>query len=107
MGGPGDDTLNGGSGNDVLIGREGNDSLVGGAGDDQYVPGQGANIITDDSGLDVIYINKNQSEVGGVNNCTQSSCNLTYSINGSSSSASATGIDVIVFQDKRANTPKN
>ena len=107
MGGPGDDTLHGGNGNDVLIGREGNDSLVGGAGDDQYVPGQGANIITDDSGLDVVYINEIQNQVGGVNNCTQSSCNLTYSINGSSSSASATGIDVIVFQDKRANIPKN
>ena len=107
MGGPGDDTLEGGAGNDVLIGREGDDSLVGGAGDDQYVPGEGVNTITDVSGLDVVYIDKNQEDVSGLDNCTQSSCTLTYSVNGSSSSASLTGIDVIVFRDKRVNAEKN
>ena len=107
MGGPGDDTLEGGAGNDVLIGREGDDSLEGGAGDDQYVPGEGANTITDVSGLDVVYIDKNQEDVSGLDNCTQSSCTLTYSIDGSSSSASLTGIDVIVFRDKRVNVKKD
>ena len=88
----------------MLIGNEGNDNLDGGEGDDEYLPGPGDNSITDESGLDVIYLDNNQADVTGLENCNQSECNLSYTSDGSSASLSATGIEVIVFRDSRYNT---
>ena len=104
LGGPGDDSLNGDDGDDVLIGQEGNDTLTGGTGNDQYLPGAGDNTIADQSGLDIVYIDQNQEEVNGLDNCTQSTCNLNYIVKGSSASFTATGVDLIIFSDSRFKT---
>ena len=104
LGGPGDDSLNGDDGDDVLIGQEGDDTLTGGTGNDQYLPGAGDNTIADQSGLDIVYIDQNQEEVNGLDNCTQSTCNLNYTVKGSSASFTATGVDLIIFSDSRFKT---
>lgn len=101
MGGPGNDSLNGGDGDDVLIGGAGNDSLNGGSGDNQYLPGVGADSITGGAGLDVVFLDLNKAAVDGLGNCTRSSCTLTYSSEGESSSVDASGVEVIIFRDGR------
>ncbi len=101
MGGPGNDSLNGGDGDDVLIGGAGNDSLNGGSGDNQYLPGVGADSITGGAGLDVVFLDLNKAAVDGLGDCTRSSCTLTYSSEGESSSVNASGVEVIIFRDGR------
>ena len=101
LGGPGDDTLNGGDGDDVLIDGDGNDHLNGGSGDNQYLVGAGSNIVTGGTGLDVVFLDQNKANVSGLANCQRSSCNLTYTVDGVSSSVSATGVEVIIFRDGR------
>ena len=101
LGGPGNDTLNGGDGDDVLIDGEGNDNLNGGAGDNQYLVGAGSNTITGGTGLDVVFLDQNKADVSGLATCKRNSCNLSYSVNGSSASVSATGAEVIIFRDGR------
>lgn len=100
-GGAGDDTLNGGSGDDVLIGQEGHDLMLGGEGDNQYLPGTGNSTIEGGSGVDVIYINQNESDVNGKNSCTREQCFLTFTENGTSSSIDAASIEVLIFKDGR------
>ena len=101
LGGPGNDTLNGGVGDDVLIDGDGDDNLNGGAGDNQYLVGAGTNNITGGSGLDVVFLDQNKANVGGLSNCKRSNCSLTYSVEGTDSSVSATGVEVIIFRDGR------
>ena len=101
MGGPGNDSLDGGDGDDVLLGGAGNDSLDGGSGDNQYLPGVGADSITGGAGLDVVFLDLNKAAVNGLGNCTRSSCTLTYSSEGESSSVNASGVEVIIFRDGR------
>ena len=101
LGGPGDDTLNGGDGDDVLIDGDGNDNLNGGSGDNQYLVGAGSNIVTGGTGLDVVFLDQNKANVSGLANCQRSNCNLTYTVDGVSSSVLATGVEVIIFRDGR------
>ena len=101
LGGPGDDTLNGGDGDDVLIDGDGDDNLNGGSGDNQYLVGAGSNIVTGGTGLDVVFLDQNKANVSGLANCQRSSCNLTYTVDGVSSSVLATGVEVIIFRDGR------
>ena len=101
LGGPGDDTLNGGDGDDVLIDGDGNDSLNGGSGDNQYLVGAGTNTITGGSGLDVVFLDQNKADVSGLSSCKRSGCSLTYSTNGTTASATATGVELIIFRDGR------
>ncbi|QNG27086.1 hypothetical protein [Synechococcus sp. HK01-R] len=100
-GGPGNDILSGGSGDDVLIGGAGNDMLDGGLGENQYLPGSGTNVITGGASLDIVFIDSNKADVDGLGNCTKTSCALTYVANGTNSSATASGVEVLIFRDGR------
>ncbi|MDA9149114.1 prepilin-type N-terminal cleavage/methylation domain-containing protein [Synechococcus sp. AH-229-G18] len=101
VGGNGNDTLDGGDGDDVLIDGDGDDDLIGGTGDNQYRITAGTNSITGGSGLDVIYLDNNQVDVSGLDNCKRDICTLNYQFNGSSASVTATDADVIIFRDGR------
>lgn len=101
VGGPGNDTLNGGDGDDVLIDGDGNDSLNGGSGDNQYLVGAGSNTITGGNGLDVVFLDQNKADIKGLSSCERSNCRLTYSVDGTDASVSATGVEVIIFRDGR------
>lgn len=101
LGGPGNDLLNGGNGDDVLIGGLGDDTLNGGPGENQYLPEAGNNVIEGGAGLDIVFLNLEKDDVSGLDECSRASCNLTYSINGTSSSAKAKDIEVIIFRDGR------
>lgn len=101
LGGPGNDTLSGGDGDDVLIDGDGNDSLNGGSGDNQYLVGAGSNIITGGNGLDVVFLDQNNADIDGLSSCERSNCRLTYSVDGTDASVSATGVEVIIFRDGR------
>ena len=101
LGGPGNDTLNGGGADDVLIDGDGDDNLNGGAGDNQYLVGAGTNNITGGSGLDIVFLDQNKADVSGLTNCKRSNCTLTYSVDGTDASISATGTEVIIFRDGR------
>ena len=101
LGGPGNDTLSGGDGDDVLIDGDGNDNLDGGSGDNQYLVGAGSNNITGGNGLDVVFLDQNKADVSGLSSCKRSGCNLTYSVDGSAASVSATGVEVIIFRNGR------
>ena len=94
-------TIDGKSGSDRLMGGPGNDSLDGGSGDNHYLPGVGHDSITGGAGLDVVFLDLNKAAVNGLGNCTRSSCTLTYSSEGESSSVNASGVEVIIFRDGR------
>ena len=101
LGGPGNDILSGGSGDDVLIGGAGNDMLDGGLGENQYLPGSGTNVITGGASLDIVFIDSNKADINGLSNCSRTSCALTYVANGTNSSATASGVEVLIFRDGR------
>ena len=100
-GGPGNDLLNGGAGDDVLISQGGNDAMDGGDGDNQYLPGEGNTTISGGDGLDVVYLNLDVADVSGLNACTRSSCELSYSVEGTASTLDASGIEVVILKDGR------
>ena len=101
LGGPGNDTLYGGDGDDVLIGGMGNDQLNGGAGDNQYLVNPGQNNITGGEGIDVIFFELSIDDINNLDNCKRSECNLTFNLNGLSSSVMATNAEVLIFRDGR------
>jgi len=101
LGGPGNDTLYGGDGDDVLIGGMGNDQLNGGAGDNQYLVSPGQNNITGGEGIDVLFFETSIDDIENLNNCKRSECNLTFNLNGLSSSVMATNAEVLIFRDGR------
>ena len=100
-GGPGNDLLNGGAGDDVLISQGGNDAMDGGDGDNQYLPSEGNTTISGGDGLDVVYLNLDVADVSGFNACTRSSCQLSYSVEGTASTLDASGIEVVILKDGR------
>jgi len=101
LGGPGNDKLYGGDGNDVLIGGAGDDLLDGGDGENQYLAEAGTNTITGGTGLDVVFLDQEKADVSGIGNCSRTTCALTYSVNGTSASVTASSAEVIIFRDGR------
>ena len=85
----------------MLISQGGNDIMDGGDGDNQYLPGEGNSTISGGDGLDVVYLNLDVADVSGLNACTRSSCELSYSVEGTFSTLNASGIEVVILKDGR------
>ena len=93
------DTLNGGAGDDVLIGRQGNDTLIGGSGSNQHAPGSGSDTIQGGSDLDVVFLTDNASAYTLSGGCSQTSCTITSTSDGSTKLL--TGVEIVIFKDGR------
>jgi Ca2+-binding RTX toxin-like protein len=66
-GGGGDDTLAGSDQDDQIYGDDGTDSLIGNGGNDEFYTRYGSGSMVDGgSGIDILYANGSESDVGGV-----------------------------------------
>ena len=99
-GGDGNDTIKGGAGDDVLIGGKGDDTLIGGSGKNTYLVGEGEDIVEGSDGVDIIFIPKIKSELSGLDSCSKSNCEVTYS-SAPGFTATITKGDVLIFLDGR------
>ena len=103
FGNSGNDSLDGGDGDDLLDGFGGNDTLDGGLGSDQIVVKAGNATVDGGSGIDVLYIDTNQltaSQLSTTNNCSTSSCSITFS-DSSTGSVKLTNTELIITNNKR------